>query len=343
MIQYLLIFSLIFLPALAEKRIECVGTAGYDGLNHALQAHSVPLKLVKSDWEALSRQFKKDNSSFGKLKRRWMGENPITLDPEIEKIVFMNIPNHLWRDHQMRNLPKDKLVLFMWEPLMHASKMYRKKLHDCIGRVYTWDDDLVDNVHYFKFYYPVLTPMLSDIPSFEEKKFCTLISGYHPNPKFPIKYPQELYTERKKAVAFFEQIGETGFDLYGKGWSPSPSYRGPLTDKLDALKNYRFSICYENCHNARGYVTEKIFDCFAAGVIPIYWGPSNITDYVPKECFIDRRDFSTLEELYAFLKQMDKATFDGYIARIAAYLQSDQAWLFSQENFDAIVADAMTH
>ena len=47
-------------------------------------------------------------------------------------------------------------------------------------------------------------------------------------------------------------------------------------------------------------VSEKIFDCFAAGNVPIYWGASNVTDYIPEDCFIDMRSFSSFEELYQF-------------------------------------------
>ena len=40
-----------------------------------------------------------------------------------------------------------------------------------------------------------------------------------------------------------------------------------------------------------GYITEKIFDSFAAWCVPVYWGASNVTDYIPEGCFIDRRKF----------------------------------------------------
>lgn len=45
--------------------------------------------------------------------------------------------------------------------------------------------------------------------------------------------------------------------------------------KLDALKDYRFSITIENDDHS-GYYTEKITDCFATGTIPIYWGDPSI-------------------------------------------------------------------
>jgi hypothetical protein len=63
------------------------------------------------------------------------------------------------------------------------------------------------------------------------------------------------------------------------------------------LEKYKFSICYENARDTPGYITEKIFDCFFAGCVPIYWGANNITDHIPKECFIDKRDFEDYKVL----------------------------------------------
>lgn len=31
-------------------------------------------------------------------------------------------------------------------------------------------------------------------------------------------------------------------------------------------------FCFENVRDLPGYITEKIFDCFFAEYIPIYWG-----------------------------------------------------------------------
>lgn len=45
-------------------------------------------------------------------------------------------------------------------------------------------------------------------------------------------------------------------------------------DKISYLKNFKFNICPEN-HNRMGYVTEKIFEAFLGGCIPIYTGSDN--------------------------------------------------------------------
>ena len=44
--------------------------------------------------------------------------------------------------------------------------------------------------------------------------------------------------------------------------------------KIDYLFYKKFNICPENV-DASGYVTEKLFDAFAAGTIPIYQGDGN--------------------------------------------------------------------
>lgn len=72
-------------------------------------------------------------------------------------------------------------------------------------------------------------------------------------------------------------------DLYG-GAHRSPRIgegSGPTGDwwrsKLPALKDYMFSVVFENTiHNK--YYTEKITDCFATGTIPIYWGTKKVIE-----------------------------------------------------------------
>lgn len=45
-------------------------------------------------------------------------------------------------------------------------------------------------------------------------------------------------------------------------------------DKVAFMRQFRFAICPENS-NSEGYVTEKIFDAFLSGCIPIYHGSNN--------------------------------------------------------------------
>ena len=45
-------------------------------------------------------------------------------------------------------------------------------------------------------------------------------------------------------------------------------------NKKEYLKQFQFNICSENS-SSPGYVTEKLFESFEAGAIPIYWGDEN--------------------------------------------------------------------
>lgn len=337
----LLLPSLLCLVSLfGKEKIEIISNNPLD-LSY-FQSVLGDYEVVESTCDRFGPAFKKKNDLFHKTQRRWGIDFPRHIAVDSHKIIWINIPVFFYRDHFVAKLPKEKMVLFMWEPYIRFRKMYNPKLHHCFSRIYTWDDDLVDNKTYFKFYYPVLRPMIEDVVPFEEKKLCTLVSGYaFACDKYPKKYPNELYSHRMKAIEFFERIGEKGFEFYGKDWPMErPSYRGPVSDKIGTIKNYRFSICYENCQGVKGYITEKIFDCFAAGNVPVYWGASNVTDYIPPDCFIDRRDFATLNDLYLFLKNMSSPEYEGYLDRIRAYLNSEKAHLFSQEHHEKTLKDA---
>jgi hypothetical protein len=110
------------------------------------------------------------------------------------------------------------------------------------------------------------------------------------------------------------------------------NYRGTVTCPRECLKHYRFCICYENMRDVRGYITEKLFNCLISYCVPIYWGASNITDYVPEGCFIDRRAFTDYETLYQYLKQMSAAEYARYLENIVQFLQSPAALKFTPES-----------
>ena len=228
----------------------------------------------------------------------------------------------------LQTWPETKLIFFLYESHSTCPYYFDKQYHSFFHKIYTWDDDLIDNNKYFKFYYPVLESMAKDIPSFEEKRLCTLICSNKTT-----LHPHELYSARKEVIQFFEDQPGNDFEFFGHDWSGYRTYRGLSMNKIETLKNYRFVYCYENISSAKGYITEKIFDCFAAGTIPIYWGATNIEEYIPKECFIDRRNFSSNEELYAFIKKMPKEEFEAYIRNIKEFLSSETAQLFSSDHF----------
>jgi hypothetical protein len=324
-----------------ETKIELVANFAVDteSLNLALASHHMPAQVEISDLSHYGEPLKKVKSRWINFLRKFSIDlaPQVPVSEDLSKIVFWNITHRYTHRHELWRLPKEKMVLFMWEPPTVLPHMYSPEVARCFSKIYTWNDALVDNQTYFKFYYPVLTPQIEEIPSFEEKKLCTLVSTNLTSP-----HPNELYSEREKAITYFENAQENGFEFYGRQWDAQthPSYRGTTENKIDTIKNYRFSICYENIHTIDGYVTEKIFDCFAAGNVPIYWGASNIDTYIPKNCFIDRHAFKDLSDLHTFLKNMTQEEYEGYLTHIRAFLLSDAAQLFSWKHFHEIFCEA---
>lgn len=315
------------LPLHAEKVVQCIANFPADPATYTqfLQAHGYDGKVVMVDFKEYAPQLQRKKGLFNSILRK-LDFTKIKLPEDVDKIVFFNVTPSMARKYDLSKFPKEKMVLFMWEPKTVLRRMYLPRIRNCFSKVYTLDDSLVDGKTHFKFYYPVMGPMIQDFVPFEEKKFCTLVAS-----NLKSSFSQELYSARKEAIRFFEAAGEEGFEFYGRGWDAAeyPSYRGKVSDKIQTIKNYRFNICYENTQGTPGYVTEKIFDCFMAGTVPIYWGAPNIEAYVPKGCFIDRRDFATLQDLYEFLNRMSKEEYEGYLVRIRQYLDSDAAKKFT--------------
>ncbi len=240
-------------------------------------------------------------------------------------------------------VPKEKLILFMWEPPTVQLSLYTPAIQALFGKIFTWDDDLVDNKKFFKFNYPVLKKRIEPLYDFDQKKLCVMVNSH-----LKSTYPKELYSERDAVARFFEDK-EGEFDLYGHSWDQLKlkNWRGKTPNKIDTIKKYRFCIAYENTRDIKGYITEKIFDCFQAGCVPIYWGASNICDSIPPECFIDRRKFKNTQELYDFMKQINRAEYETYLEKAAQFLQSEKAQLFSREAFVKIfmnqIVNSQTH
>ena len=124
---------------------------------------------------------------------------------------------------------------------------------------------------------------------------------------------------------------------------PRPSYKGKVQEKQSVLKKTKFSICYENVSELQGYITEKIFDSFFSGCVPIYWGASNITDYIPSCCFIDRRNFRNTSDMFSFLQSITENQFIDYQKNIEIFLQSESAYQFGADYFtDTVINTVMS-
>lgn len=79
---------------------------------------------------------------------------------------------------------------------------------------------------------------------------------------------------------------------------------GPIKDKIEFLRNYKFNIAFENSL-VNGYTTEKLIDALAAHTIPIYWGNPDVAIDINPKSFINVNDFANIDECIEYIKRVD--------------------------------------
>jgi len=290
------------------------------------KSHDLADELIAA--ESLSNRF---------LTWLHLREKPFDFN-DMEKILVLSYV-HPWGDFNrwFKDIPSEKLIFVGLEPISIVRDCYTNKFLSFFSKVYTFDDDLVDNEKFFKLYFPELLMTLPSLPPFSERKMCVLVATNR-----EVSWPYSLYKERQKASQYLFSHFGSGFELYGEDWEEDfGGYRGFAKDKLETLKNFRFYLCFENTKGSKGYITEKIFHCFATGCIPIYFGANNVEEYIPKECFIDFLNFSSYEELCHYLEEFTEEDYKEKLTHIEHFLHSEKALLFSKENFLQTIAEAL--
>jgi alpha(1,3/1,4) fucosyltransferase len=201
---------------------------------------------------------------------------------------------------------KSRTIYIASEPpavIWYNEKKYLKLIKKFIDVIFTWDDDLYGVSGFEKLYLPSIIERKKPTTSYDNRNLVTQISShkysYHNSENYSLR---RMFNKNTQNL-----FNKDEFRFYGYGWNSDqfPSYSGEIDDKYLVLQNYKFALCFENSHGFNGYITEKIFDCFNCGTIPIYYGAKNISDYVPKECYIDYRDFNSHESLANYIRSIN--------------------------------------
>ena len=243
-------------------------------------------------------------------------------------------------------------------------------------RIYSWSDsDTLRPVtggplKLHRFFWPQsFDEVHEDLWARDKRDFLVMMNSN----KLPSLNWNELYRERLRAVEHFGAFGE--IDLYGKGWDGPPfrlgygvlpgtvqyalrssesafrrivpdpvlmaarrAWKGAAESKSETISRYDFAICFENAA-LKGWITEKIFDCFFAGTVPVYWGAPDISEHVPEEAFIDMRRFSTYADLRRFLKALSPAEIAAYRTAARDFIDSGAFGKFRKDAFVDIFRD----
>lgn len=107
----------------------------------------------------------------------------------------------------------------------------------------------------------------------------------------------------KKCEEFFYKLSK--YKKVDSGGKYLNNIGGPVTNKLDFIKDYKFTMSFENS-SYPGYTTEKIIEPMFVRSVPVYWGNTNIASEFNRESFINLHDFATVDEAIRRLIEIDQ-------------------------------------
>lgn len=218
--------------------------------------------------------------------------------------------------------------------------------------VFTWNPDILSLPNSTQIFIPnqIRNEKFS---SFRDRPiFSCLINA---NKSFPSALSNDLYRERLNVIRWYQDHAPDYFSLYGLGWNkpaaaltpadklrrrfkrlatqiygykPFPSYRGAIENKADIYSKAKFAYCYENVADLPDYITEKIFDAFFSGCVPIYWGSNTVQNYIPSSCYIDRTQFRSTQAVHTYLLGISEERYQEYQYQITQFLLGSVAQRF---------------
>lgn len=243
---------------------------------------------------------------------------------QIRNIIFDNGKNKYF----------EKSYLLILEGILDAPENHSIGLTNYVKKIFTWNDNLVDNYKFIKIFWPQQVNWVDTEPvTFSKRKLIVNISAN----KFSSN-KLELYSERRSLINYLEKHHPDKFDLYGFGWNQPRNifqkkfpnfiklyntYKGIAGEKSEIFIKYKFAIIYDNAI-VSGWITEKFFDCLRSKCVPVYLGAPNITDIIPHNLFIDKRNYKNNQELIEFLLSMNEIEHNSYLLRINNFLLSEK-------------------
>jgi hypothetical protein len=140
------------------------------------------------------------------------------------------------------------------------------------------------------------------IPSKIPPSYASIIvsNGYHG------KERMSFFNTAKKEMLVFsggKYENNVGFVVPG-------SYNS--SEMVDFYRRGKFAITMEN-NDKPYYITEKIVNGIRAGVIPIYWGTSRVSEFFNPKRFLHLQENATKEDMAAMIERMRDMTDQEYL------------------------------
>lgn len=170
---------------------------------------------------------------------------------------------------------------------------------------------------YEKFGGPVNLPQ-----NMAQRKFCNFVYKNRNKDLEGVKLREKFF----KLLSRYKHIDSPGRVFNNMKNAISPRRGRWQFGKIDFIKNYKFTIAFENT-NSDGYTTEKLTDALYAHTIPIYFGNPSVGLEYNKKAFIHVNDYASLEDVAKKVIELDNDD-DAYMAML-----NEQPLLYPEYNY----------
>jgi len=226
------------------------------------------IRVIKNwNWPALSRQTPHGDGEWGQWR---FTEDPVA---ECDGLLVLNRPVDTVQVH----CPADNVWALMQEPDEPGVHDWMREGHAAYRKVFTHAPP-TDDPRYVRSHTAVPWHVGQSYLQLQQSP----LEGKSPQVVW-ITSDLRLLPGHRRRMALLERLrlldpSQQLVQLYGRGIHP-------VADKWTVLAPAMYSIAMESAAQP-DYWTEKIADCFLAGVLPLYHGCPNILDYFPEDALI---------------------------------------------------------
>lgn len=254
--------------------------------------------------------------------------------------------------------PNLTTIFVTYETALGARYVFNPRNHRGFDAVITYKRNLVDDERYL--YLPPRAPYRHRIKEglpFEQRRVACLVGtnrkmthrsgvftmrkGWHFSFRDWFDYvfcPGQLIGYRSRVASACAQFTSREFDIYGEGWELLPETRPlfqgvPAESILEYAGNYRYSFAFENHGGDSSLISERIWDALWGDTVPVYMGHKGIDEFVPRDCFVDARQFDSPKEMLGWLVRAPKETWSKYRVAGREFIRSEAVEEFLPECF----------
>ena len=188
---------------------------------------------------------------------------------------------------------------FQCPRIFYSGENVRPNFSECD---FAFSYDYIDNPDHYRLPLYVLYGNLNDLIRKPEEDINDLACT-------KVKFCNFVYSNSrhgigtKKRFDLFQRLSK--YKRVDSGGRYANNIGGPVKDKLAFIRDYKFTIAFENSEYP-GYTTEKIFEPMQVRSVPIYWGNPLVTRDFNTRSFVNAYDYPNLDSLVEAIISLDK-------------------------------------